>query len=116
MTAEWRDGRYVLDLDATARVEVGGTIVDLRGDIDVFTAAKLRSIVEQFVRSGETAVALDVSGVQYIDPRGAEALLSCAGLAAEAGCRLTVQGPSRGVRRLMDLFDLSSMLNESPTQ
>ncbi|WP_222710859.1 STAS domain-containing protein [Quadrisphaera setariae] len=82
----------------------GRPVVGLSGEVDVSTAAQLRSVAALLERHGHRA-AVDASGVTFLDAAGLHALVELAG----PGGSLLVLRPSPAVLRLLDLLELSGV-------
>ncbi|MEV6210736.1 STAS domain-containing protein [Kitasatospora sp. NPDC051914] len=83
----------------------GVTVVTARGEIDIETADALRARLEAAL-SRHAHVAVDLSGVTFIDCSGLRALTAAHRLARRTGRRLTLRAPSRPVVRLLALTRL----------
>ncbi len=59
-----------MDLTLTTR-EVGGrTVVEVGGEIDVYTAPKLRDLITELVGEGVHHIVFDMEGVEFLDSTG----------------------------------------------
>ena len=79
----------------------GGLVV--RGELDVDGAAALR---DALAAHDSGPVALDLSGVSFIDSRGLSALLRL----RHANPELTLENPTREARRLFELTGTTRLL------
>lgn len=59
-----------MDLTLSTRSEDGRTIVEVAGEIDVYTAPKLREQLAELVDSGRYHIVVDMSGVEFLDSTG----------------------------------------------
>lgn len=75
------------------------SIVAVRGDLDMATAPQL----EDTCRSLDSGVALDLSGVGFIDSSGLRALVRV----REMHDEMALVDPSAGVRRLLELTQMT---------
>jgi anti-sigma B factor antagonist len=57
-----------LDLDTTERD--GSTLVSLRGEIDVYTAPRLRQAIVDLVEGGSKSIVVDLQAVDFLDSTG----------------------------------------------
>ena len=57
-----------LDVETTKRGEA--SIVGLRGEIDVYTAPRLRQAIVDLVDSGERRIVIDMEKVDFLDSTG----------------------------------------------
>jgi len=59
-----------VDLTLSTRSENGRTIVEVAGEIDVYTAPRLREQLAELVDSGRYDIVVDMSGVEFLDSTG----------------------------------------------
>jgi anti-sigma B factor antagonist len=60
-----------VDLTLTTREAAGGrTVVEVGGEIDVYTAPKLRDKITELVGSGQRALLIDLEAVEFLDSTG----------------------------------------------
>ena len=62
------------------------------------------------IGGGDVQLAVDVSGVAFIDAAGIGVLVAAANRARQAGGGLTLLAPSPQVRRLLDVLHLDAVL------
>jgi len=60
----------VVDLSLDTRNEGDWTVVAVRGEIDVYTAPKLREALVDLVNAGRYNLVVDVEGVDFLDSTG----------------------------------------------
>ena len=84
--------------------------VALDGEIDVATAPAIRRFLMAAISGGDVHLAVDMSGVTFIDAAGIDVLIVAANRAREAGGGLSLRAPSRQVRRLLGVSDLDAVL------
>ena len=65
-----------MDLALTNTTEGDRTVVQVRGEIDVFTAPQLRAYLEDLVRTGRHRLVVDMEHVEFIDSTGLSALVN----------------------------------------
>jgi len=88
--------------------DVDGALV-LVGEIDSFTAPDLAA------RLADTSiVAVDLSGVTFIDSSGLRALVEAHQRHADADAGLTLRRPSAAVQRLLEISGLHGHLDIAP--
>jgi anti-sigma B factor antagonist len=85
--------------------------VVLDGEIDIATAPAIRRFLMAAINGGDVHLAVDMSGVTFIDASGIGVLVAAANRAREAGGSLTLLAPSPQVRRLLDVFHLDAILS-----
>ena len=59
-----------MDLTLTTRESGGKTIVAVGGEIDVYTAPKLRDKITELVGEGHHHLVIDMEGVDFLDSTG----------------------------------------------
>jgi anti-sigma B factor antagonist len=59
-----------VDLSLSTRTEGGRTVVDVVGEIDVYTAPRLREQLTELVDSGRYDIVVDMTGVEFLDSTG----------------------------------------------
>jgi anti-sigma B factor antagonist len=59
-----------VDLTLTTRDVDGKTIVAVGGEIDVYTAPKLRDKITELVAAGVYDIVIDMEGVEFLDSTG----------------------------------------------
>lgn len=78
------------------------------GDLDLASSVELLQAVRAQLRTRPQTLALDLSGVGFIDVAGLRAVISCRRMAAARGAALEVVAVSPPVRRLLELVGLSA--------
>jgi anti-sigma B factor antagonist len=66
--------------------------VSIEGRINIDTSGEMRRTIAEALRAMPTAVALDLSGVSYIDTSGLATLLEASRIARQQGTRLVLHG------------------------
>ncbi len=59
-----------MDLTLETRDVDGRTIVSVGGEIDVYTAPKLRDMITELVGAGTYHLVIDMAGVEFLDSTG----------------------------------------------
>ncbi|MFC7534774.1 STAS domain-containing protein [Actinoplanes sp. GCM10030250] len=103
-----------MDLRVAARPGRGYTVVEVRGDLDMATAPRLRESLQQLIDAGDRHVVVDLAEVDFMDSSALGALVMMFKALRDAGGRLTlaaVQPPVLSVLTItsvdqaIDLFD-----------
>jgi anti-sigma B factor antagonist len=63
-------GRIIVDLSLASRTEGDKTVVSVGGEIDVYTAPKLREQIVQLVEEGRYHLVVDMEDVEFLDSTG----------------------------------------------
>lgn len=91
--------------------ESGTVIVKVHGEVDVYTAPKMKEEMQRSIESGLTKVVVDLSGVAYMDSSGLGVLIGALKRAREAGGDLIVAAPNARIARIMDVTGLGRIFN-----
>lgn len=59
-----------MDLEIDSYVDDGRTVVQVAGEIDVYTAPQLREHLDREIEAGVTQLVVDLSGVTFMDSTG----------------------------------------------
>jgi anti-sigma B factor antagonist len=65
-----RDQECTVDLTITTREAEGRTVVSVAGEIDVYTAPRLREEITELVAAGTYDLVIDMSAVEFLDSTG----------------------------------------------
>ena len=84
--------------------------VVLDGDIDIATCPAIRRFLMAAISGRDVHLAVNLSGVTFIDAAGIGVLVAAANRARQAGGGLSLLAPSPQVRRLLDVFHLDAIL------
>ena len=84
--------------------------VVLDGEIDIATSPAIRESLMAAINAGNVHLAVNMSGVVFIDAAGIGVLVAAANRAREAGGGLSLLAPSWQVRRLLDVLHLDAIL------
>jgi anti-sigma B factor antagonist len=69
-TAGKKVREYGVDLSLETRQEDGNTIIEVGGEIDVYTAPKLRDKITELVGNGNYNLVIDMEKVDFLDSTG----------------------------------------------
>jgi anti-sigma B factor antagonist len=94
----------------TAVSDPPSATVVLDGEIDIATCPAIRRFLMAAISGGNVHLAVDMSGVTFIDAAGIGVLVAAANRARQAGGGLSLLAPSRQVRRLLDVLHLDPIL------
>src|SRR6202011_833096 len=81
-------------------------VIDLRGEVDVYSAARLRDELNRLFQAGRNDIVLDVQGLDFVDSTGLGVIIAAAKRAGDAGGHVTLRAPTRAVQRVLDLTQL----------
>ena len=88
-------------LDAETWDDKGRTVVELSGELDLFTAPVLRDVLLGLAGDGKHLLAIDMSGLRFLDSSGLGVLVGATKRAVAAGGALCLVGaPERMLKTL----------------
>jgi anti-sigma B factor antagonist len=93
----------------TAISNAPSATVLLDGEINIATAPAIRRFLMAAISGGDVHLAVDMSGVTFIDAAGIDVLVVADNRARETGGGLSLRAPSRQVRRLPGALDLDAV-------
>ncbi|MGQ0678157.1 MAG: STAS domain-containing protein [Actinomycetota bacterium] len=86
------------------------TILKLDGEVDIYTAGKLRDAVNQTVEEGRFRLAFDLSDMEFMDSSGLGVLIAALKRVKEHEGELVLLSPRDQMRRILSLTGLDSIL------
>ena len=95
-----------MDLELSTRALGDRALVTVVGEVDLETASRLGDHTLAALRDVSPHLALDLSGVTFMDSTGLKVLLAVQRRADLAGGSLALVGPTRTVRRILTLTGL----------
>jgi anti-anti-sigma factor len=87
------------------------TRLDLAGVLCTLTVQRVRDLIAEVAEVSPAPVAIDMSGVTFIDGRGLSLMLTTQERLAARGLGCEIVNPSPVVRRLFDVVGLQSLLS-----
>lgn len=99
-----------MELTLSSR-EVGDrTVIEVGGEVDVYTAPKLDAEITSIVGSGKSHIIVDLSGVEFLDSTGLGVLVKGLKHAKEAGGSLAVVATSDRIIKVFRITGLDSAI------
>jgi anti-sigma B factor antagonist len=92
-----------LDFEVRDHLPDGQVVVDLRGEVDVYNAPRLRQELARIFREGGLDIVLDVELLDFVDVTGLGVIIAAAKRIGDAGGHVTLRAPTRAVQRIVDL-------------
>ena len=107
-----REEEAILDLSLERRTHGTWAVVDVGGELDLYTAPSFReSVLEAAGDTDPPRVIVDFRGLGFIDSSGLGAIVACLKHLRERGGDLALAAPEgSGLRRLLDLTGLDRVL------
>ena len=94
-------------MDINVKREGQRSVVEVTGDIDLYTSPKLRqTVLELFRQRGQETVIVDLSGVQYVDSSGIASLVEGLQEAKKVDALFVLAGLNEGPRHVLELTRL----------
>ncbi len=90
-------------------------IIDLKGDLDLYSAFRLKDTVQKMLAMGIRVFILNLKGVHYVDSSGIGALLSINHLLAKDGRKFRIAALTQPVQNLLGLTRLTGVFPISKT-
>ncbi|MEV4357378.1 STAS domain-containing protein [Nonomuraea sp. NPDC049625] len=118
--SEQADGRHAEDLTArmtdviplhlTSRALIGGTLIEVVGEVDAATVAQLTAYIEREHPDAGLPLVLDLSGVSFMDSSGLHLLIQQHHRQDEHGAGLHLAAPHKRVRRILEITGVGQLL------
>ena len=90
-----------------------GTTVKVTGDVDMASAPRLRSMLDELVDSGATRIVLDCHDLSFLDSSGIGVLIAVRTRMGEDG-ELVLDSPPTHVRKVLDITGVGTHLSVVP--
>ena len=101
-------------MDLTINNENGAAVARLRGEIDHHTAKKLRTELDKhIINFRPPALAMDMSGITFMDSSGIGLILGRSKLLKECGGSLEIRGAQPYIRRVLKLSGIGRIVRIS---
>ena len=101
-----------MQFDVERATVAGRPALTVRGELDLFTAPRLDTAVEEALKGSGSSLVVDLTPTTFLDSSGARTLLTVARKADAAGVALFVLAPRANgpVRLTIDLLDLGAFV------
>jgi anti-sigma B factor antagonist len=92
----------------------GTTTAALKGELDMSTAPRLTSIVLGLSAAGHATVVLNLSGLEFCDSSGLDALVGAHRHLESTGGHLELRAPSCSFRKVLQITAMDRILDVHP--
>ena len=91
------------------------TVVSVKGEVDLYTAPSLKERVADLVSAGRSRLAVDLSGVEFMDSTGLGVLIGGLKRCKEAGGSLALIAPREPVTKVLAITGLDKVFSVHET-
>ncbi|SDJ49002.1 anti-sigma B factor antagonist [Frankineae bacterium MT45] len=98
-----------MEISLNTAVSEVASVLDVRGDVDFYSAPALRERLTELLETGEQPVVVDLSGVGFIDSTGLGALVAALNLANERSRAMPIVTNQERVTKLFRITGLEGV-------
>jgi anti-sigma B factor antagonist len=98
-----------------SRSEGDWTVLDVRGDVDVYSSPTLRHQILDRIQRGDSRIIVDLEHVDFLDSAGVAVMINGLRLARNNDGTLVLVQPGDQVRRMLRLTNLDQVLETFPS-
>jgi anti-sigma B factor antagonist len=98
-----------VDLTLNTRTQGEHTVLEVAGEVDVYTAPGLRDRVSDLLDGGQHQLIIDLGGVEFLDSTGLGVLVAGLNRAREVGGSLSLVCPQERVLKLFRITGLDEV-------
>ena len=98
-----------MELDVQPTQKQGATVLALRGEIDVYTAPRLRQAITDVIDSGAANVILDMEQVDFLDSTGLGVLVGALKRAKSKDGVLSIVATQDKILKIFDITGLNKV-------
>jgi anti-sigma B factor antagonist len=88
----------------------GHSTVELQGEIDGYSAPKLRHCLRELTDAGQRRIVLDFTGIESIDSAGLGVLIGASRCLSQRRGELVVTSPRRQAAKLLEMTRLDTIV------
>jgi anti-sigma B factor antagonist len=85
------------------------TVIEVRGEVDLYSAPRLKELIGDLASGGRTRIAVELEGVEFMDSTGLGVLISGLKRCREAGGTLSLVSPTDPVRKVLGITGLDKV-------
>ena len=99
-------------MEVRARRVEGALVIDVKGEVDLFSSPKMRSAIIEALNSQQVSrVAVNFGEVRYIDSSGVATLVEGLQLARSKKCKFVLFGLQQRTREVLELARLDKVFD-----
>ena len=102
-------------LETSTRDVDGYTVLDVSGEVDVYTAPKLKEAIGAILTSGQVHLIVNMERVTYMDSSGFGTLLGALKRVRPEGGTVTLVKVCTAIERMLNITRLNTILNIVPS-
>jgi anti-sigma B factor antagonist len=103
----------VADLDLELTAADAGSLIIVRGEVDMATAPQLRDALNQVIDSGSQRIVLDCRALEFLDSSGIGVLVAARNRLGDDG-EIVLDSPQAHVRKVLEITGVDSHLSVVP--
>jgi anti-sigma B factor antagonist len=97
------------DLSIDLRATDGQAVVRLEGELDVYTAPRLRERLAEIISDGHCHIVIDLADLEFIDSTGIGVLVGALKRAQQHGGEIALRSPRRGTGKALEITGLNTV-------
>ena len=90
------------DLELELTAADGGTVITVRGEVDMATAPQLRDALNQVIEAGSQRIVLDCRALEFLDSSGIGVLVAARNRLGDDG-EIVLDSPPAHVRKVLEI-------------
>lgn len=87
----------------------GPTVAVVTGEVDLYTAPRLREALDEAIGNGEAHLVVDLAELDFIDSTGLGVLVGALKQARQSGGDLVLRNPTRSTFKILEIAGLTKL-------
>jgi anti-sigma B factor antagonist len=104
-------GGEIMNLEINVTEVEGGSIASISGEVDVYTASKLKETLNPLAEQQNTNLVVDLTDVNYIDSTGLGIFIGVLKASEKSSSSLKLKGLNDRVKRLFEITGLNEVID-----
>ncbi len=107
-----------IDLVLESRTESGWGVLDVKGEVDLYTSPQLKDKVTEMIEQGQSKLVIDLTDVGFMDSSGLGVLVTALKRARERDGQLALVAPEGSVHKVLTITGLDRVfpIHQSVTE